>query len=89
MAYKFGKYFIFHQRTLNDESFNDASQMVWFVMKHLDLKALKFTMNKKIDEKHLNRYPVCVGEIVKFGRVAYKITKIYNPNKSQEPKMNK
>ena len=58
-------------------------------MKHLDLKALKFTMNKKIDDKHLNRYPVCTGEVVKFGRVAYKISKIFNPNKNLETKINK
>jgi hypothetical protein len=53
--------------------------MVWYIMKQMDLKALKFTQNKKIDEKHLSRYPVQVGEVVKFGRVAYKITKIFNP----------
>ena len=53
--------------------------MVWFVMKYMDLKSLKFTMNKKIDEKHLCRYPLQVGEVVKFGRVAYKVSKIFNP----------
>lgn len=89
VAYKFGKYFVFHQRTLYDESFNDASQMVWYIMKNLDLKALKFTQNKKIDDKHLSRYPVVVGEVVKFGRVAYKVTKIFNPNKYQIPPIHK
>jgi hypothetical protein len=54
--------------------------MVWYIMKHLDLKAVKFTSKKKIDEKHLARYPLGVGEVVKFGRVAYKVTKIFNNN---------
>lgn len=53
--------------------------MIWFIIKYLDLHALKFTKHKKIDERHLNRYPLAVGEVIKFGRVAYKVTRIFRP----------
>jgi hypothetical protein len=56
--------------------------MVWFIIKHLDLRAMKFPNRKVIDDKHLSRYPLSQGEVIKFGRVAYKITKIYKPNKN-------
>jgi hypothetical protein len=81
-AYKNGKYYIYHKKSLLDPKFLESSQMIWLIMKSLDLKAMKFSNRKLIDEKHLARYPLSQGEIIKFGRVAYKITKIHNPNKN-------
>jgi hypothetical protein len=43
---------------------------------------MKFPNRKVIDDKHLSRYPLSQGEVIKFGRVAYKISKIYKPNKN-------
>lgn len=45
--------------------------------------------SKTIDEWHLNRYPLSVGEIVKFGRVSYKISKIHNNNNKEPIVVNK
>eukprot|EP00347_Sterkiella_histriomuscorum_P019654 403340796 len=81
-AYKHGKYYIYHKKSLSDNKFEDSSQMMWLILKQLDLKAMKFSNRKVIDDKHLSRYPLSQGEIIKFGRVAYKIFKIYKPNKN-------
>lgn len=63
--------------------------MIWLILKNLDLKAMKFSNRKLIDERHLSRYPLSQGEVIKFGRVAYKITKIHNPNKAMPIIVNK
>lgn len=56
--------------------------MIWLVIKHLDIKAMNLSNRKLIDEKYLSRYPLSTGEVIKFGRVGYKIAKIYKPNKN-------
>lgn len=88
-AYKFGKYYLYHQKSLQDKKFDDSSSMIWLIIKYLDVKSKIMQQNsnsknnnnrQKIIDKNINRYPLTVGEIIKFGRAAYKITKIFIPN---------
>ncbi len=53
--------------------------MVWLVLRNSRDKLS--INNPSADAKHPNRYPLKLGEIIKFGRVAYKIGKIHKPGK--------
>lgn len=71
--------------SLLNEGIEDSSHLVWLVIKHIDLNKFQSSYKKVIDERHLNRYPLSVGEIIKFGRVPYKVTKIYRPVSDLRP----
>ena len=51
--------------------------MIWYVLKHNEI----FDKPVKIkDPNHSHVYPLAVGEVVKFGRVSYKVMKINAPS---------
>jgi hypothetical protein len=84
LAYKNGNYYLYHKDSLANENYNDSSEMIWYVMKYLDGEKGE---NEKPPKKQLGAsqqmYALEAGEVVKFGRVSYKITRIYHPMSSQ------
>jgi len=76
VAYRYSNYYLYHSTTLTDDTFNDSSLMIWHILKATD----HIDSDKERDPAHPYRHPLSEGEVVKFGRVSYKITRIFLPD---------
>lgn len=90
IAYKNGNYYMYHKDSLMNDKFNDSSEMIWFVMKFMEPE---FIENQNKREKKMigaqqQAYALEVGEVIKFGRVSYRITRIFRPFSKDGPIIN-
>ena len=50
--------------------------MMWHILKYYELPP---SSSKLKDNRKPYRYPLSVGDVVKFGRVSYKVKRIFDP----------
>ena len=70
MVYKKGMYWIFHNQSVDiDYSYKNHIQMAWYVVRYSHAKIGR-------DEKETNKFYVNEGDIIKFGRVRFKVRQL-------------
>ena len=90
IAYRRKHYFSFHTASLGSESHPkcDPQSIMWHVIKNMQNSMkdpehlVKSGKKRKINE--INHYKLKEGEIIKFGRAAYRVEKIHVPKRDQE-----
>ena len=65
LVYKQGQYWMYHAKSLNDDSFKNHADRVWRIVKY------ETYLNKKS-----NTFKVIEGDTIKFGRVRFRIRKL-------------
>ena len=65
LVYKQGQYWLYHSKSINDDSFKNHADRVWKIVKYEAYK-----------QKKMNTLRVYEGETIKFGRVRFKIKKL-------------
>ena len=63
--YKSGAYWIFHSKSLNDDSFKNHADRVWRIVKF-----------ESYNNKKFNYFKVVEGNTIQFGRVRFRIKKL-------------
>lgn len=70
------QYWMFHSKSLNDDSFKNHTERVWRIVKYENQ-----TGNKT------NYYKIVQGDVIKFGRVRFQVKKlVLDPVKVEEMK---
>ena len=65
LVYKQGQYWMFHSKSLLDDSFKNHADRVWKIVKYQNYK-----------DKNENSCRVIEGDVIKFGRVRFRIKKL-------------
>ena len=65
LVYKRGQYWVFHGRSLADPSLKNHAERVWRVVKYEVYRGDK-----------VNKLRVCEGDLIKFGRVRFRVKRI-------------
>lgn len=66
LIYKRGQYWVFHSKSLLDDSFKNHADRVWRIVK----------FETHANQKRSNTMRVQEGDVIKFGRVRFKVKKI-------------
>ena len=67
MAYKHGDYWLFHNQSIESDSYKHHIKMAWFVVRY---------SQDKYKPQENNKMYVELGDIIKFGRVRFRIRKL-------------
>ncbi len=62
LVYKQGQYWMFHSKSLNDDSFKNHADRAWKIVKY-----------DTYSNGKLNTTRVQEGDVIKFGRVRFKV----------------
>ena len=65
LVYRQNKYYVFHSKSLSDDSFKNHAERAWRVVKYENQMGQK-----------MNCYRIEEGDVVKFGRVRFKVKKM-------------
>jgi hypothetical protein len=81
VAYIYGNYYIYHKDSLSNDHFNDSSEMLWYILKFFSSTS-PLQISPVKDQKRKESHAMTVGEVVKFGRVSYRVSRIFLPPKN-------
>lgn len=64
IVYKHNKYWLFHNHSINSESYKYHIKMAWYIVRY---------NQDKLVSNEFNRFYLEQGDIIKFGRVRFRI----------------
>lgn len=67
IVYKQNKYWLFHNHTINDESYKHHIKMAWYIVRY---------NHDMLHPNEVNRFYIDEGDIIKFGRVRFRVRKL-------------
>ena len=65
LVYKQGIYWVFHSKSLRDDSFKNHADHAWRIVKY-----------ESVNNRKVNYFKVVEGDTIKFGRVRFRIKKL-------------
>lgn len=71
ICYKHGKYWLFHNRSIESDSYKHHLKMAWFIVRY---------NQDKYDPKYDNQMYIEVGDVIKFGRVRFRVRRLVLEN---------
>lgn len=70
VVFKSGLYWVYHSKSLNDDSFKNHADQVWRIVKY-----------ENHEDRKVNTFRVAEGDVIKFGRVRFRVKKlVVDPN---------
>lgn len=67
IVYKHNKYWLFHNHTINEESYKHHIKMAWHIVRY---------NQDRLYPNEYNRFYIEEGDIIKFGRVRFRVRKL-------------
>lgn len=74
IVYKHGQYWLFHNRAIENDSYKHHLKMAWYIVRY---------NQDKFDRKFDNQMYASVGDIIKFGRVRFRIRRLVLCNEGE------